>query len=183
MVYILIIIALLIIWGVVSYNGFIRVKNQVSEAGSQIDVQLKRRNDLIPNLVETVKGYSKYESETLTKITSLRAGVSDALDKGDRNEAVKLSDQLTAGLHSLQVSIEAYPDLKASSNYSQLMEELTNTENKVANSRRLYNSVVADWNTRVETFPNLIIAGIAHFNKQSLLETPEDEKKVPTVKF
>lgn len=182
----LIIIGVIVVLGiytVMAYNRMIKLKNQVKESGSQIDVQLKYRADLIPNLVNTVKGYSNHESQTLTNIARLRSGITQGLANGDRNEAIKASDQLTKEVGAFQLQVEAYPDLKASSEFTNLMGTLQHTEEMIASARRLYNSTVASLNTNVESFPTSIIASIFHFKDFDLLTITEEDKKVPDVKF
>ncbi|KDA48556.1 LemA protein [Leuconostoc pseudomesenteroides 1159] len=153
---------------------------QTQESWSQIDVQLKRRNDLIPNLVETVKGYAKHESETLTKVTQLRQDVAAATTPADKMAA---SNQLSGVLSGFFARAEAYPDLKANTNFNKLQEELTNTENKIAYSRQLFNATTANYNTRLQSFPTNIVAGVHHFQPSEFFQVPEAEKEVPTVKF
>lgn len=177
---ILIIAALLIVWVIVSYNALIRSRMQTQEAWSQIDVQLKRRNDLIPNLLETVKGYANYEQSTLEKITELRRQVADA---NTRNEAMQASDALGKQMASILAIAENYPDLKANQNFMKLQDELTNTENKISYSRQLFNSTTANYNVKLETFPSNLVAGLFGFKASEFLETPEEEKSVPKVDF
>lgn len=164
------------------YNNLIKVKNWVEEALAQIDVQLKRRNDLIPNLVETVKGYAKHEQETFEKVIAMRNQLM-AIPDNEVEKQMEVSNQLTDALKSIFALSENYPDLKANQNFLNLQEELTNTENKIAYSRQLYNSTVKDYNITLETFPSNIVAGLHHFNKKVMLETPEEEKAVPKIQF
>jgi len=168
------VLALVVIFVIVSYNGLVKNRMQTKEAWSQIDVQLKRRNDLLPNLIETVKGYAKYEGSTLEKVAELRNQVAAATSPA---EAMKASDALTRQGSGI------YPDLKASANFVKLQEELTNTENKISYSRQLYNSVVSNYNVKLETFPSNIIAGMFGFKAADFLQTPEEEKAVPKVDF
>lgn len=179
---ILIIIVLLIAIYITIYNGLQKSRVYAEEAWSQIDVQLKRRNDLIPNLVETTKGYAKHEKSTLEGVVQLRNQLVN-LPKGDHEEAMKLSNQITDSLKSIFALAEAYPDLKANQNFLKLQEELTNTENKIAYSRQLYNSTVASYDQKLLTFPSNLIAKIHGFTKIDYLETPTEEKNVPKVKF
>lgn len=179
---ILIIIVLIVAIYITSYNGLQKAHVYVDESWSQIDVQLKRRNDLIPNLVETTKGYAKHEKTTLESIVKLRDQLTQ-IPQGDHEEAMKVSNQLSDSLKSVFALAEAYPDLKANQNFLKLQEELTNTENKIAYSRQLYNSSVASYDQKLLTFPSNIIAKIHHFTKVNYLETPEEEKSVPKVKF
>ena len=147
------IIVVLVIFVITSYNGLVKSRMQTKEAWSQIDVQLKRRNDLLPNLIETVKGYAKYEGSTLEKVAELRNQVAAATSPA---AAMRASDELTRQVSGIFAVAESYPDLKASANFSQLQEELTNTENKIAYSRQLYNSVTSNYNVKLETFPSRI---------------------------
>ena len=141
------IIVVLVIFVIASYNGLVKSRMQNKEAWSQIDVQLKRRNDLLPNLIETVKGYAKYEGSTLEKVAELRNQVAAATSPA---EAMRASDELTRQVSGIFAVAESYPDLKASANFSQLQEELTNTENKIAYSRQLYNSVTSNYNVKLK---------------------------------
>lgn len=174
------IIAVVALFVIGAYNGLVRARMQTQEAWSQIDVQLKRRNDLLPNLIETVKGYGKYEQSTLEKVTELRAQVASAASP---TEAMAASDALTRQVSGIFAVAENYPDLKANTNYLQLQEELSNTENKIAYSRQLYNSVTGNYNVKLETFPSNLIAGMFGFKKADFLSIPEDERAVPKVDF
>lgn len=179
---IIIILILLVAIYIGIYNSLQKTKVHADEAWSQIDVQLKRRNDLIPNLVETVKGYAKHESGTLEKVVSLRNQLVN-LPASDHEEANKLSNQITDSLKSIFALAENYPDLKANQNFLALQEELTNTENKIAYSRQLYNSTVAMFNEKLLTFPSNLVAKMHGFKKMDYLQTPTEEKAVPQVKF
>lgn len=179
---ILAIIVLIVAIYIVTYNGLQRARVYAEEAWSQIDVQLKRRNDLIPNLVETTKGYAKHEKSTFEEVVKLRNQLVN-VPQGNHEEAMKLSNQITDYLKSIFALAEAYPDLKANQNFLKLQEELTNTENKIAYSRQLYNSSVATYDQKLLTFPSNIIAKLHHFTKIDYLETPSEEKSVPKVKF
>ena len=174
------IIVVLVIFVITSYNGLVKSRMQTKEAWSQIDVQLKRRNDLLPNLIETVKGYAKYEGSTLEKVAELRNQVAAPTSPA---AAMRASDELTRQVSGIFAVAESYPDLKASANFSQLQEELTNTENKIAYSRQLYNSVTSNYNVKLETFPSNVIAKMFSFKSAEFLETPEEEKAVPKVDF
>lgn len=180
---ILILVIALIVWVIAAYNGLVALRTHVDESWSQIDVQLQRRNDLIPNLVNTVKGYSKFESSTLEKVTALRSDLQNIPDDADVNKIMKKSDQLSNCLRSIFAVSENYPDLKASSEYSKLMEELQNTENKIAYSRQLYNSTVANYDQAILQFPKNIIANIFKFTKRDYLKTDDKAKEVPKVEF
>ena len=179
---ILAIIVLIVAIYITAYNGLQRAKVYTEESWSQIDVQLKRRNDLIPNLVETVKGYAKHESETLEKVVQLRNQLTE-IPAGDHEETLKVSNQITDSLKTIFALSENYPDLKANQNFLSLQEELTNTENKIAYSRQLYNSSAAQYDQKLLNFPSNIVAKIHHFTKVDYLETPKEEKEAPKVKF
>lgn len=165
------------------YNGLQRAKVNTDESWSQIDVQLKRRNDLIPNLVETTKGYAKHERETLSKVVELRNQMVALPADVDPQKKMELSNQLTDSLKSIFALAENYPDLKASQNFTQLQEELTNTENKIAYSRQLFNSSAAIYNQKLLTFPSNVVAKMHHFTKVNYLEIPAEEKEAPKVSF
>ena len=165
------------------YNGLQRAKVNTDESWSQIDVQLKRRNDLIPNLVETTKGYVKHERETLSKVVELRNQMVALPADVDPQKKMELSNQLTDSLKSIFALAENYPDLKASQNFTQLQEELTNTENKIAYSRQLFNSSAAVYNQKLLTFPSNVVAKMHHFTKVNYLEIPAEEEEAPKVSF
>lgn len=177
-----ILVVLIIIFYISAYNGLQKAKVNTEEAWSQISVQLKRRNDLIPNLVETVKGYAKHEKETLSKVVELRNQLTQ-LPADDHEGAMQLSNQITDSLKTIFALSESYPDLKANTNFANLQEELTNTENKIAYSRQLFNSSAAVYNKMLLVFPSNIVANIHHFTKVDYLEIPEEETKVPKVSF
>lgn len=179
---ILIIVVLVIAIYITAYNGLQRAKIYTEESWSQIDVQLKRRNDLIPNLVETVKGYAKHESETFEKVVQLRNQLTQ-IPADNHEETLNVSNEITDSLKTIFALSENYPDLKANENFLKLQEELTNTENKIAYSRQLYNSSAAQYDQRLLTFPSNIVAKIHGFKKVDYLETPQEEKEVPKVKF
>ncbi|WP_251548094.1 LemA family protein [Limosilactobacillus caecicola] len=179
---ILIIVVVLILIYISIYNGLVRMRTNAQESWSQIDVQLQRRNDLIPNLVNTVKGYSKYEAKTLEKVTALRQQVAQA-PADDPQAKMAAADKLTGALNSLYAVAENYPDLKASAEFSKLMEELSNTENKIAYSRQLYNSTVAAFDAKILTFPANLVAKLHHFTKLDYLQVPEKAKQNPQVDF
>ncbi len=183
-------IALLIILGIIVilvfmvigiYNSLIRLRNQVKNAWAQIDVQLKRRHDLIPNLIETVKGYMVHERQTLESITNARASAMNATNMSDR---VKAEGELSNLMGRLQVAVEAYPDLKANQNFMSLQEELTSTENKISFARQSYNDQVLFYNNKKQTFPSNIIAGMFNFKDEVFFEIQDQaEKEVPKVSF
>ncbi len=178
---VLIVVAVLAVWIISMYNGLVRLRNQVRNAWSQIDVQLKRRHDLIPNLVETAKGYMTHERETLESITKARAAAMDAKSVGD---TAKAEGQLQGALSKFYLVVENYPDLKANQNFLSLQEELTSTENKVGFSRQFYNDQVMQLNNRIESVPTNIVAGLFRFEKSEFfeLESPA-ERAVPKVSF
>ncbi|ASR40030.1 LemA family protein [Ligilactobacillus agilis] len=181
----LIVIVVLVILALIyisMYNGLQKAKVNTEESWSQIDVQLKRRNDLIPNLVETTKGYAKHEKETLAQVINLRNQLTE-LPADAHAQKMEVSNQLTDTLKSIFALAEAYPDLKANQEFTKLMEELTNTENKIAYSRQLFNSSAANFNQRLLTFPSNMVAKIHHFTKVDYLEVPTEEKEAPKVSF
>jgi LemA protein len=170
-----------VIWSIFSYNRFVVLINRAKEAWSDIDVQLKRRYDLIPNLVNTVKGYATHESTAFEKVTQARAAAMGAGNIADKGKAENV---LTGALKSVFAIAEAYPDLKANQNFLGLQTELSDTENKIQASRRFYNGNVRDLNIAVEAFPGNIIAGIFHFAKMELFTLEEEAAKQPVeVKF
>jgi len=163
------------------YNSLVQLRNRVKNAWSQIDVQLKRRHDLIPNLVETAKGYMKHERETLTAITDARSRAMGAEGVG---AAAKAEGQLSGALSKFMLVVENYPDLKANTNFLALQEELTSTENKLAFSRQSYNDEVLFLNNKIEMFPSNILAGMFNFTKEEFFEIEDaSEKAVPKVQF
>jgi len=168
------IILALIIFLIVMYNGLVRSRQKVQNAWSQIDVQLQRRFDLIPNLVETVKGYMGHEAEVLEKVTELRTSWANANTVHEKSE---LDNQLSGALKTIMAVSENYPDLKASQNFSELQEELQNTENKISFSRQFYNDATTKYNTKLELFPSNIIAGMFGFKAEELFEAENDEAR------
>lgn len=175
------IVVIFIIFWIGTYNSLVKFRNRVEESWAQIDVQLKRRYDLIPNLVETVKGYAKHEQETLSKVVELRNQLGKA--NLNRNDQMEINDQLSGALRNLFALREAYPDLKANQNFLMLQEELTQTENKIAYSRQLYNNTVMKYNTKIESIPTNIVASVHHFHKREMLQIKEEEKENVQVKF
>ena len=170
----LIVVVLLIIWIIAIYNGLVSAKLKVENAWSQIDVQIQRRFDLIPNFVETVKGYMTHESETFEKITNLRSSWANSSTVGEK---AKLDNELSGALKTIMAVSENYPDLKASTNFSELSEELRNTENKISFSRQFYNDSVTMYNTKLEVFPSNIIANMFNFKSKELFEAENDEAR------
>ena len=162
------------------YNGLIRLRNRVDEAWSDIGVQLKRRYDLIPNLVSTVKGYAAHEKEVFEKVTEARTRAMVAGTAGDKAQS---ENMLTGALKSLFAVAEAYPDLKANQNFLELQRELTDTEDKIQAARRFYNGNVRDFNTKIEVFPSNIIAGMLNFTKREFFGIEEEEKDPVKVEF
>lgn len=176
-----VIVVIILLW-IGIYNGLVQVRMRTQESWSQIDVQLKRRNDLIPNLVETVKGSAKFEQGTLEKVVGLRNAITQT-PTNDHQKTMELSDQLTNGLKSIFAVAESYPDLKASNQYNKLMEELSNTENKIAYSRQLFNTTTANYNTKLQSFPTNLVAKVHSFKPSEFLETPAEEREVTKVSF
>jgi LemA protein len=168
----LIVIAVVTAYVVLAYNGLVTLKNRTEEAWSDIDVQMKRRYDLIPNLVNTVKGYAAHEQTAFEKVTEARAQAMSATGVVDKGQA---ENMLTGALKSVFAIAEAYPDLKANQNFLELQQELSDTENKIQASRRFYNGNVRDLNTKIETFPSNIIAGMFAFAKREFFELDESE--------
>jgi len=169
-------VVVVILWLILTYNRFVTLRNRVKEAWADIDVQLKRRYDLIPNLVETVKGYASYERELLEKVTEARAQAMGAQGIKERGNA---ENALSQTLKSLFAVSENYPDLKASQNFLELQRELTDTEDKIQASRRFYNGNVRDFNTTLQSFPQNTVAGIFHFKAAEFFEIQEASQKEP----
>jgi len=170
---ILAIIVIAILWLIAVYNGLIKIKNRTEEAWSDIDVQLKRRYNLIPNLVNTVKAYAKHESELFEKVTQARTA---AMGAGAPGEKAKAENALAGTLKSLFAVAENYPDLKANENFAKLQDELTDTENKIQAARRFYNGNIRDYNTKLQVFPTNLIANSLGFKQKDFFEL-EDEKE------
>ena len=177
---IVVIILLVIIYLVAAYNGLIRRRNQIENAWSQIDVQLKRRHDLIPNLVETVKGYAAHEKSTLDAVIQARNA---AVAAPTPSATAAAEGQLTGALRQLFALGEAYPDLKANQNFLALQEELSATEGRVAYARQFYNDSVLEYNNKLQQFPTVYYAKILHFQRREYFETDEAAREVPTVEF
>ena len=170
----LIIILVIVAFIIITYNGLVTSRQKVKNAWSQIDVQLQRRFDLIPNFVETVKGYMTHEKETLAKVTELRSSWANA---NTVDEKATLNNQLSSTLKTIMAVSESYPDLKANQNFLDLQEELRNTENKISFSRQFYNDSVTMYNTKLEVFPSNIIAGIFKFTAEPLFAAESDEAR------
>ena len=178
-----VIVLLIVLVFVFSYNGLVRARNRCDNAWSQIDVQLKRRHDLIPNLVETVKGYAAHERGTFEAVTQARANAISAGQAGSLQQQAQAENVLTGALKSLFAVAEAYPDLKANQNFLALQEELTSTEDRVAYSRQFYNDSVLGYNTRIQTFPRNMIAGPLHFMPREFFEAEPGAETPVTVQF
>lgn len=174
------ILAVIAVWIIAMYNGLVRLKNRTNEAWSDIDVQLKRRYDLIPNLISTVKGYAAHEKEVFEKVTKARTLAMSAGTAADKGQA---ENMLSGALKSLFALAEAYPDLKANQNFLELQRELSDTENKIQAARRFYNGNVRDLNTKIEVFPTNLMASSMGFAKRDFFEAGEEDKEVPEVKF
>lgn len=170
----LIIIVVLVIAVIALYNDLVSLRQRVKNAWSQIDVQLQRRFDLIPNLVETVKGYMEHESDVLTKVAELRTSWANATSVKEKSE---LDGELSGALKTIMAVSENYPELKANENFSQLQEELQNTENKIAFSRQFYNDITTKYNTKLEVVPSNIIASMFHFEPAELFEAESQEAR------
>ena len=178
------IIVLIALWAISAYNGLVRLRNRRQNAFADIDVQLRQRHDLVPQLVETVKGYAGHERELLTKITEARSAAMSARTIDDK---IVAEQQLTSALQGLRVQVEAYPDLKANQNFLQLQEELSDIENKLAASRRFFNAATTEYNNATESFPGNLIAGNFGFKREILFDLGTDGRKQmeepPTIKF
>lgn len=174
---ILAVVIVLIIIAVVVYNGLVTLKMRVEEAWSDITIQLKRRYDLIPNLVNTVKGYATHEKEVFTAVTEARANALTAQEKGDVKQTAAAENQFEGALKSLFAVSESYPQLQASQNFQQLQTELVDTENKIQAARRFYNGGVRELNTKIQSFPSSIIAGMFKFKEREFFEV-EDQAAV-----
>lgn len=177
-----IIAIVIVLWFVLTYNSFIKDRNRVDEAWSDIEVQLKRRYDLIPNLVTTVKGYATHESAVFEKVTTAR---SKAMQAGSVQDQIEAENMLTGALKSLFAIAEAYPDLKANTNFLELQREVSDTENKIQAARRFYNGNVRDYNTKLQSVPSNIVGNLFAFKKKEFFDIPDDgvESKPVEVKF
>jgi LemA protein len=169
-------IAVVVFWMIAIYNGLIKLKNRTNEAWSDIDVQLKRRYDLIPNLIETVKGYAQHERELFEKVTQARTA---AMGAQNATEKAQTENVLTGALKSLFAVAENYPDLKANQNFLELQRELSDTENKIQAARRFYNGNVRDFNIKIEKFPENLVASMLGFKKKDFFEIQEQVEREP----
>ena len=172
--YIIGVIIIIIIYALVQYNSFVKLNNKVREAFSTMDVYLKKRWDLIPNIVETVKGYAKHEKDTLKEVIELRNGV---YDKMSDDEKIKTNEQLSNNINRMMALAESYPELKASDNFKDLSEQLTKVEDDIANSRKYYNGVVRIYNNKVEMFPSNVFACIFMFKTKPMFEASANERE------
>ena len=178
------VVVLLALWAVGIYNSLVKLRNNRENAFANIDVQLKQRHDLIPQLVATVKGYAQHEKELLTRVTEARAA---AMNATGINDKIQAENQLSSALAGLKVSLEAYPDLKANQNFLQLQGEISDIENKLAAVRRYFNTATRELNNKLETFPSNILAGMFGFHKEMMFEVPKEERatmeKAPEISF
>lgn len=181
---IILVAVVLVLWAVTSYNSLVRLRNNRENAFANIDVQLKQRHDLIPQLVATVKGYATHEREVLQRVTEARTA---AMSASGINEKIAAENALSSALAGLKVSLEAYPELKANQNFLQLQTEIADVENKLAAVRRFFNSATRELNNAVETFPSNILAGMFGFTRQPMFEIPQESHaqldKAPDIQF
>jgi LemA protein len=184
LIIILIVVAVLVLGVIGIYNNLVKLRNNRENAFANIDVQLKQRHDLIPQLVATVKGYAEHEKELLTRVTEARAA---AMSATGINDKIQAENALSSALAGLKVSLEAYPDLKANQNFLQLQTEIADIENKIAATRRYFNTATRELNNAVQTFPSNILAGMFGFKKEPMFEIPQEDRatieKAPEIKF
>jgi len=173
-------VLLVVAWFIAAYNGFVNLRNRIDNAWAQIDVQLKRRYDLIPNLVETVKGYASHERQTLENVIQARSAGVAAQSPGEQAQAENMISGALRQLFALQ---EAYPDLKANQNFLNMQEELTSTEDRISYSRQFYNDQVRKYNTKIQSFPQLVVANMFNFGPREFFETEEQTREAPRVEF
>ncbi len=184
LIIVLVVLAVVAVWVMLAYNGLIRLRNRTKEAWSDIDVQLKRRYNLIPNLVSAVKGYAAHEKKVFNDVTNARANALKAEEAGDVKETAEAEKGLAGALKTLFAVAENYPDLKANQNFLDLQRQLTDTEDKIQAARRFYNGNVRDFNTKQEVFPTNLIASMLGFKKADFFEIgSEEEKETPKVEF
>lgn len=178
------VVAVVVIWGISIYNNLVALRNNRENAFANIDVQLKQRHDLIPQLVATVKGYAQHEKDLLERITAARTA---AMGATTINDKIQAENALTSALAGLKVSVEAYPDLKANQNFLQLQNEIADIENKLAATRRFFNSATKELNNGVQTFPAVLLAGMFGFHKEPMFEVPAEQRaqydKAPEISF
>lgn len=184
LIIILVVVVLIALILISIYNKLVKLRNNRENAFANIEVQLKQRHDLIPQLVATVKGYAQHEKEVLTRVTEARAA---AMNANGINDKIQAENKLTSALAGLRVSLEAYPELKANQNFLQLQNEISDVENKLAATRRFFNSATKELNNQVQTFPSNIIAGMFGFQKEPMFEIPQEERaahnKAPEISF
>jgi LemA protein len=183
LIIVLVLIVLIVFWVIGIYNRIVRLRNRRQNAFADIDVQLRQRHDLVPELVETVKGYATHERELLTKITQARAA---AMSASTIDEKIKTETQLSSALQGLKVAVEAYPDLKANQNFLQLQQELSDIENKLAAVRRFFNAATTEYNTGIETFPANMIANSYGFKRETMFDLGEERVEIeepPKISF
>lgn len=178
---VIILVIVAILFGM--YNSIVRLRNAAEQFFSQIDVELERRNDLVPNLVNTVKGYASHEREVLENVTKARQQLMNLPEGASNKDKLAASDNLSSALSRLIAVSESYPDLKANQNFLALQEELTNTENRISGSRQAYNRAVMNYNNRIQSVPHNLIAGMFGFEEMTYLEIPEAKREVPNVQF
>ncbi len=179
----LIVIVLIVLWGVSAYNGLVTLRNRVKNGWAQIDVQLKQRADLIPNLVETVKGYAAHESQVFTQVTQARASALQAAQSGDVAQRIQAENQLSRAIMNLQAVAEAYPQLQANQNFLDLQAQLKVLEEKIAYARQFYNDEVRRFNTKIQTVPSNFVASIGNFTEREYFEVDDADKGPVDVKF
>ena len=170
----------IVVFGITTYNDLVRSRNSVNNSMAQIETQLQRRFDLIPNLVETVKGFATHEKELLENVTASRSGY---LNAGSGEERLAMNQQLTSNLRTLFMAAENYPELKANANFMRLQDELSETEDKVAYARQFYNDAVTIYNNKLQMFPGNLVAGMLGFKEEALFSSDEDAKEAPKVQF
>jgi LemA protein len=178
-----VVVVLFLAYVVFTYNGLVRTRNRIDNAFSQIDVQLKRRHDLIPNLIETVKGYAAHERQVFESVTNARANAINAGQSGSPAQQAQAENALSGALRSLFAVAEAYPDLKANQNFLNLQEELTSTEDRIAYARQFYNDSVLGYNNRIQSFPGNILAGMFNFTKREYFEGDPEAQDPVKVQF
>lgn len=184
LIIVIVLVALVVVWAVLTYNGLVSRRNRVDESWSGIDVQLKRRHDLIPNIVETVKGYATHEKSTLENVIQARNSAVSAGESGNPGELAAAEGILSGALRQVFALSEAYPDLKANTNFLDLQQQLSDTEDKVSAARRIYNGNVRDYNTKIQQVPSNIIAGMGNFPIREFFEIEDaSERATPTVSF
>ena len=185
LIVILAIILVLVIWFITTYNALVQLRNRVTNGWAQVDVLLKKRADLIPNVVETVKGYAGHENAVLTQVTQARANVVDAASQPGSSLATRMNaeNQLSRTMLNLHAVVEAYPDLKANANFMDLQQQLAQIEEQIAYGRQFYNDVVLKYNTKIQSIPSNIVAGLGHFVEAANFTVGDDERQAPRVNF